>query len=314
MRKVVSVLSLVLIICLYLTGCKSEDYKQAVAFQESCDYEAALEIYIALDGYKDSADRIIACNEEITKIEVYNAAVQEYTAAQAVLSDKNVTLDNAIADAESIIADGLPALDPSLIHTLETTISKAKSERKIVPIMPTETDAILALIPEMNGVDYTFELKDLVEAQNAAETSIAQYALVNSPTEAYIISCLEQVSGITGISAATEENDPNGQLHKAGGYTSQVYFSYELVNQNSVSGTSIIEKGTDGGGSIEVYSCVEDAEKRNIYLSTFDGTIFASGSHVVIGTVIVRTSHKLTASQQKALEGNIVAVLTTIES
>lgn len=34
-------------------------------------------------------------------------------------------------------------------------------------------------------------------------------------------------------------------------------------------------------------------------LSGFDGSPFASGSHAVLGTVIVQTSDKLTASQQK---------------
>ena len=38
---------------------------------------------------------------------------------------------------------------------------------------------------------------------------------------------------------------------------------------------------------------------ENDYLAAFDGGIFASGSHTVVGTVLVRTSNELTASQQK---------------
>ena len=46
---------------------------------------------------------------------------------------------------------------------------------------------------------------------------------------------------------------------------------------------------------------MEDAEKRRDYLATYDGTIYANGTHTVIGTVLVRTSNKLTATQQKEL-------------
>lgn len=313
MRRVHSIVCLTIVIFLCLTACKSEDYEQAVAFQEAGEYESALNIFTTLDGYKDSTERIATCNEEIAKIEALNAAVEQYNIAQTALSQKNEELDSAIASAENIVAEGLPALDIDLIPALETVISEARASRKSIPALPEETSAILSLIPDMEDTDYTNILENLAAAQEAAEISIAQYALVNAPEEAYIIQCLEQVSGITGISAATEDNDPNEQLNKAGGYTAQVYFSYELVNQGSVSGSSIIEKGTDCGGSIEVYSCVEDAEKRNTYLSAFDGTIFASGSHTVIGTVIVRTSHRLTASQQKELETNIISVLTSID-
>ena len=123
---------------------------------------------------------------------------------------------------------------------------------------------------------------------------------------------MKKVENIIDISAATEDNDPNKNLNKAGGYTAQVFFSSDLVNQSEVYGTTIIEKGTAAGGSIEVYSNVEDANSRNEYLAAFDGGFFASGSHTVIGTVVVRTSDELTASQQKTLEANIIAALTEI--
>ena len=45
-------------------------------------------------------------------------------------------------------------------------------------------------------------------------------------------------------------------------------------------------------------------------MSAFDGGVLASGSHTVIGTVLVRTSNELTASQQKDLEAKIIAALT----
>ena len=58
---------------------------------------------------------------------------------------------------------------------------------------------------------------------------------------------------------------------------------------------------------------MEDAEKRRDYLATYDGTIYANGTHTVIGTVLVRTSNKLTATQQKELEQKIIDALTRLE-
>uniref|UniRef100_UPI004027FA59 hypothetical protein n=1 Tax=Ruminococcus bromii TaxID=40518 RepID=UPI004027FA59 len=62
-----------------------------------------------------------------------------------------------------------------------------------------------------------------------------------------------------------------------------------------------------------VYAKEEDAEKRKEYLATYDGTIFANGTHTVIGTVLVRTSNELTASQQKELEQKVIKALTKLE-
>ena len=58
---------------------------------------------------------------------------------------------------------------------------------------------------------------------------------------------------------------------------------------------------------------MEDAEKRRDYLATYDGTIYANGTHTVIGTVLVRTSNKLTATQQKELEQKVIDAFTRLE-
>ena len=130
-----------------------------------------------------------------------------------------------------------------------------------------------------------------------------------APSENYVIACLEKVPGILEIAAVTEDNDPNGNLNKQGGYTSLVYFSYSLVDQAEVIGDDLIDKGTDAGGSVEVYTTVEYANRRNEYLSAFDGGALTSGSHIVVGTMVVRTSDELKASQQKLLESNVIYAL-----
>ena len=74
-----------------------------------------------------------------------------------------------------------------------------------------------------------------------------------------------------------------------------------------------LSKATTGGGCLEVYRTVEDAESRNSYLAAFDGTALDSGSHTVVGTIVVRTSCKMTASQQDELEAEIISALLPIE-
>ena len=307
MKKTTILGLLALLLCFSLTGCKGSDYKKAISLEEAGDYSAALEIYKEISDYKDSADHIASCEAIIS-------AIDGYEAAKADAESKNATLDTEISNAESIISEGKTALDDTLIPTLETAISETKAAKVSIPEMPSTAEEINKVAEELNAINYDEVIETLHVQKDALETSIKQYSLVDAPSEGYIIQCLSKIPNIVDISAVTEDNDPNGKLNKAGGYTAQVYFSSDLVNQGSVLGSTVIEKGTDGGGSIEVYANVQDAEKRNDYLASFDGTLFASGSHTVVGTVLVRTSDELTASQQKEMEANIIAELTNIKN
>lgn len=85
------------------------------------------------------------------------------------------------------------------------------------------------------------------------------------------------------------EHDPNQLL----GRTSCVYFSVKQISTDAVSGSDIVEKGTDGGGAIEVYANVEDAKNRCDYLKQFDNTLLYSGAYALIGTMVIRTSYLL---------------------
>lgn len=308
MKKKIIFFLVVAVIAVSLTGCKSGDYNEAFKLQEARDYQAALELYEGIEdyeNYKDTAERVDECKE---MIEVINA----FDFAKSSAEQKNSELDVAISEAEALVAEGRPVLDEALIPTLETAISEAKSAKQTIMEMPITEDEIVVATQQLESIDYSSILSNLTEKKSAFEKSVKKYALVDVPTEAYVIECLKKVENIVDISAVTEDNDPNGNLNKAGGYTAQIYFSSDLVNQSEVYGTSLIEKGTDAGGSIEVYANVEDATNRNEYLANFDGGFFASGSHIVVGTVLVRTSDELTASQQQDLETNIIAALTEV--
>ena len=234
------------------------------------------------------------------------AAIDAFKEASTKVEALNSELDKSVLDAETIIATNEKAFDENAIGTLETAVSTAKSSKVTIPEQPKELESIKIEIEKLNNTDYTSLLQQIADSRKAYEDSVKQLKQVTVPTEAFVIERVQAVEGVTGVSAVTEDNDPNEKLGKQGGYTAQIYFSYNLVNQADVIGNSIIDKGTDSGGSIEVYSSVEEAENRNSYLSQFDGSILASGSHKVVGTMIVRTSDELTASQQKELEEKLV--------
>lgn len=238
-------------------------------------------------------------------------ATKHFNNAVASVKEKNEKLEKSIKSSEDLIMQKQPLLNEELRSALENTISDVKAVKETDFDIPDSVDEINARILELNSVDYTTALKNLSEKHNALVINAQRYQLVNQPTEAYVIQCLRNISEIVNISAVTEENDPNGQLNKLGGYTATVYFADSRINlDKSIYGETLIEQGTDAGGCIEVYTCVEDAVKRLEYLATFDGGVLSSGTHTVIGTVLIRVSNELTATQQKELETKIIAVLT----
>ena len=221
-------------------------------------------------------------------------------------------LQSEIETAEALAQTEDAPLDETVIPSLESAISQAKTIEFTAPDTPSGLDVINAEIDNLKAIDYTADIQTLKDAEQVVNDSIAQMKQVTNPSEAFVIERLQGIEGIGDISAVTEDNDPNGQLGKSGGYTATVYFTSPLVDQSDVIGSTVIEKGTEGGGAIEVYANVDDANKRKDYLSAFDGGILSSGSHEVVGTVLVRTSDKLTASQQKELEAAIIEALTRL--
>ncbi len=299
MKKGIVSLLVAVMVCISLAGCAGADYKKAVEYMEAGDYPSAIELLEKIPDYEDASAKLNTCKGILAAIETLNT--------------KNTELDTAIAEANQLVKDERKALKEERRTELETAVTEARAEKITPSAEPVDLDALDNTIKEYNNVNYSAVLQDLQKKQDALDKSIQQYELVNNPSEKYVIKCLKKVPHITGISAVTEDNDPNGHLNKEGGYTAQVYFSSDLVDQTQVLGDSIIDRGTDGGGSIEVYKTEEDAIKRKEYLSAFDGSILSSGSHTVVGTVLVRTSDKLTATQQKKMEARIIKTLTALK-
>lgn len=137
---------------------------------------------------------------------------------------------------------------------------------------------------------------------NIYELSESEQKLVTNPSVEYVVSVLSQVDTITEV-----ELNP----HPDEEYVAQVFFTSNLVDQSGFSEKdSAYEKGTDAGGSIDIFQTTDEAIERDKYLHGFDNSILLnSGSHAVVGTLVIRTSHKLDESTQKSLTDSIVNVL-----
>lgn len=147
------------------------------------------------------------------------------------------------------------------------------------------------------------------------EEALVDYKLVSqleNPTEEWVTDRIKQLEEVVDVQAATKDNDPDGILGKEGSYYSCIYFSLSNVSQEKVPGKTIIDKGTDCGGSVELYSNLEDAEKRCEYLGQFDNTLLYSGSYSLLGKMVIRTSYLLSNEEQIEITSKIVDELTKI--
>ena len=249
----------------------------------------------------------------------HKEAVDAYNVVVGDMQEKNDQLDGEIKKLQELVDNEDKPLDETTIDAAKEALKNAGASEIVIGEMPKSTKDILRKAKELSvPVDYSDELTALTTAYTNLENSKKQYKQVVNPSEEFVMQRILTVDDVVDARAVTEDQDPNGNLHKAGGYTSTVYFESNNVDQSDIyiSGEYsdvLIDKGTDAGGAIEVYENVEDAEKRRDYLATYDGTIYANGTHTVIGTVLVRTSNKLMATQQKELEQKVIDALTRLE-
>ena len=249
--------------------------------------------------------------EQNTKIASLTADLKNAQDKEKALNDE---IDKAIDRIFSLVSES--EKKDAQIDALTKEVNEKSSKIEELNTAIAERDSqITSLKSEIKTKDDQIALlKEMVSSSSSSSSvDVGNNQLVIAPTEAFVIERLSSVEDISSIAAATEDHDPNGNLGKQGGYTAQVFFSTPLVNPSyaNLSDYDLIEIGTIAGGSIEVYETVADAEKRNNYLASFDGSAFASGSHTVLGTMVVRTSNELTASNQKKLAAEIVEALST---
>ncbi len=276
-------------------------------------------------------------------VEVYNKAAVEYNNSVKVIVEANASLDQSIADAQTLLDTGETPFDPQAATDLTQALQIAAEtrvdnpvelplkEKLIVPENATtaEIDDLLSQassfteslqaepIPEPLTVpDYTAVTANLLVAQDAYEKSVRIQKQITAPSDDFVIERLSQIDTILSIEAVTASNDPNGLLGTEGGYIGCIYFSDSRVDKEQLnlkpSEYDVISMGTIGGGAIEIYESIEEAESRNEYLTSYDNSTLDPGSHIVIGTLVIRTSSMLTTEQQAELTDMIVSALTNV--
>lgn len=236
----------------------------------------------------------------------HKEAVTEFNQAVNTVKTKNKELTDDIAEAEKLVKSDQQPLDEKTLDTLKETIKTAKSDLRKIPKIADKTDSIKKQTKALNQpIDYSASIQALTNNATAYTNSVKQLAQITNPSQSFIEERLKEIDTITGVQSVTESNDPNGKLNKQGGYTASIYFVDNQVTE-TVDGADIVAKGTDAGGGIEVYKTPDEAKARDTYLSSFDGQgLLNPGSHHIYGTVIIRTSRHLTASQQTALTEKI---------
>ena len=291
---------------------------QKVAFVE---YTAAIEEYnTCAKDYNQVLETFTIAQRESEEL---LATAYSLLESDAVPFDENTKFDLSVATKE---LENELVVPPENLNKVEEFSVTTEDEKLGPKTLTTKTSELvcsmdklsedLAIANAVNETVHTNRYIGLVEELTykitAFENSVRIEQQITDPSEDFIIERLCTAPSVVNTAAVTEDYDPNGKLHKPGGYTSQIYFSTTLL-PTSVSGVSLIDAGTDCGGSIEVYANKDDAEKRNYYLAAFDGSILDSGSHVVIGSIIIRTSYRLTATNQQTLTQELIDVFTAVE-
>jgi len=238
----------------------------------------------------------------------YDSAVSKYDAAAEKILKENTNLDKSINEAQKLIDSKKQPLEESVLVNTKESVKKAKKAKMNVPDAPKKINDVKKETKVLEkGVDYSKQLAELQKNTQMLDRSIKQLVQVTNPSQEFVLKALKNIKSINDVKAVTEKNDPNGNLNKAGGYTAAIYFSSSQVDHSLFSGKDSIDNGADGGGCVEVYKTKKDAEARNKYLAAFDTAgMMNSGSHSVLGTIVVRTSSQLTATQQKKLEKSII--------
>lgn len=212
----------------------------------------------------------------------YNRLSKEYDKAL-----ENTCIDNV---------DGIPLS----YGTLETVSENYKA-------------CIDVWLGENNAIKISKDTATIMKYCEDIETLLVVVKQITVPKAEWVQERVLEIDEISNAELVTEEKNPDGLLNKDGGYVGCVYFSLYEIDQTTVKGDSVVEKGTDCGGAVEVYATVEDAEARCEYLAGFDGTILYSGSYAIVGTTVVRISYKLSNEKQMEMTDIITKKLTEIK-
>lgn len=273
-------------------------------------------------------EAVISYNESIDSINAANASLSlEIEKARTALAAGDIPYDSqtqALLEQSIQSATDAMVLVPEALHVEDILEIPANATSDDIAGLRVRATAGIDVfrntsVPVPLGApDYTAIIEKLLDAINAFELSVMVQKQITTPTDEFVLERLKRIDTIVSIGAVTSDNDPNGLLGTEGGYIGCIYFSDVRVDKSLLNlkpgQYDVISMGTVGGGAIEIYATVEDAASRNAYLSSYDNTTLHPGSHLVLGTMVVRTSSKLSHEQQNELVNQIISVLTELDT
>lgn len=293
--------------------------------------ELRTEVQTLVDSYNSEVtaynEKIAPYNEAVVKIEEANSGLQEtLDAAQEVINKGEEPYDQAAFESlkTALVEAGKAKVStPQALKEVETLSVPEEAKKDALKTLKEQTASASEelkskTVPEIPEVpDYSGVTTTVTDAQKVYENSIQSLKQITAPTDEFVKERLQRIETISAIESVTEDHDPNGLLNKQGGYIGCIYFTNTQVDRSDLyiedGKDNIIDVGTDGGGAIEVFATAKEANVRNDYLASFDGGMFASGSHYVEGTCVIRTSNYLNGTQQKELTAKITEALITID-
>lgn len=190
-------------------------------------------------------------------------------------------------------------------------------KKKEKPYNPQTKTALQQALKKSEKADedqeYAKAADEIKKDTKAYSDSIRQLKQITQPKQSFLLERVKEVPTITKVEAATEKTDDNKLMNKKGGYYAYIAMKSSMVKNEYYKTQSPVEAGNSGGAVIEAFKTVKDAKKRNDYLSLLDGAgVLAPGGHKIAGTLVIRTSNELTATQQRKLTDDIIHALVKI--
>lgn len=219
----------------------------------------------------------------IAEVELTIEATKAYNAAVQVF---NLRVDEYNAAVQQASIDNIADLPSSVEHLV---VSESYEDNAAVVQGDNSKEKIAA------------DTETVLEMASQVERATLVVKQITAPSGEWVMDRLSGVESVTGMQAVTEDLNPDGLLDKEGGYSDCIYFTVAAAIPDEVPGDSIVAKGTDAGGAVEIYTTLADAEARVEYLAGFNGTVLYSGSYAIVGTMVIRTSYKLQMSNSLSL-------------
>lgn len=124
---------------------------------------------------------------------------------------------------------------------------------------------------------------------------------------------LDNIEQVNDSGIVTTQEDIVKYMGQDSGCIGIVYFGLDSIDANTVNGDNIISKGTDAGGSVEIFDSLEAARNRCEYLGQFDNTYLYSGSYALVGTMVIRISYKLDSERQLEITNELCKQMSRVK-